>query len=214
MQVDGAATRRVGGAGLGLAITRALVELKRGSIRVDERARERAPPSPSSCRCRRPTRWRPRHDRAPSAGANAAAEAQVLVADDSPTNVFVLTAMLRSLGLSTVSAADGAEAVEIAAERCPALIFMDIQMPRMDGIAAARQIRSAMPTGGWRSWRSPPIRTSATSRLQGGRVRRLPGEARRAVGRAPGRREVDRRRRRERSAAPPALDFAAAAGLT
>ena len=40
----------------------------------------------------------------------------MLVADDSPTNVFVLTAMLRSLGLSTVSAADGAEAVEIAAE--------------------------------------------------------------------------------------------------
>ena len=39
VQVDGAATRRVGGAGLGLAITRALVELKRGSIRVDERAR-------------------------------------------------------------------------------------------------------------------------------------------------------------------------------
>jgi len=69
-------------------------------------------------------------------------EVRVLVADDSPTNVFVLTAMLRSLGLATVTAADGAEAVEIAAERCPELIFMDVHMPRMDGMAAARQIRS------------------------------------------------------------------------
>ena len=71
-------------------------------------------------------------------------EVRVLVADDSATNVFVLTAMLRSLGLSTVSAADGAEAVEVAAARNPVLIFMDVHMPRMDGIAAARQIRAAL----------------------------------------------------------------------
>jgi two-component system sensor histidine kinase BarA len=69
----------------------------------------------------------------------------VLVADDIPTNVFVLTAMLRSLGVATLSAADGAEAVQIATERRPALIFMDLQMPRMDGITAARHIRDAMP---------------------------------------------------------------------
>jgi CheY-like chemotaxis protein len=82
---------------------------------------------------------------APSAGVGASPdEVRVLVADDSPTNVFVLTAMLRSLGLSTVSAADGAEAVEVAAERRPALIFMDVHMPRLDGIAAARRIRDDM----------------------------------------------------------------------
>jgi CheY-like chemotaxis protein len=67
---------------------------------------------------------------------------EVLVADDNPTNVFVLTAMLRAIGIATVSAADGAEAVEIAAARRPALIFMDVQMPRLDGMAAACRIRS------------------------------------------------------------------------
>ena len=69
---------------------------------------------------------------------------EVLVADDIPTNVFILTTMLRSLGYSTLSAADGLEAVKIATQRLPALIFMDVQMPCMDGITAARQIRGAM----------------------------------------------------------------------
>jgi CheY-like chemotaxis protein len=80
-----------------------------------------------------------------SAQAHPPDGVRVLVADDSATNVFVLTAMLRSLGLSTLSAADGVEAVQVATEHRPALIFMDVQMPRMDGITAACRIRKTMP---------------------------------------------------------------------
>lgn len=71
--------------------------------------------------------------------------ARILVADDSATNVFVLTAMLRSLGFPTLSAADGAEAVDVAMMHRPTLIFMDVQMPRLDGISAAMRIREALP---------------------------------------------------------------------
>lgn len=66
----------------------------------------------------------------------------ILIADDSPTNVFVLTAMLRSFGFACRAASDGAEAVAMAEAEAPALILMDINMPKLNGIEAARRIRA------------------------------------------------------------------------
>lgn len=74
-------------------------------------------------------------------------QSAILVADDSPTNVFVLTAMLRSFGLSCRVAVDGAEAVRMAEAEPPSLILMDINMPKLNGIEAAVKIRaSGQPT--------------------------------------------------------------------
>lgn len=67
---------------------------------------------------------------------------QILIADDSPTNVFVLTAMLRSFGFACLVASDGVEAVAMAAAEAPALILMDINMPKLNGIEAAKRIRA------------------------------------------------------------------------
>ena len=67
----------------------------------------------------------------------------VLVADDDPVMRLLMLEMLAQVGLDAIEAADGLEAVELAASRHPDLILMDVDMPRMDGFAACTAIRAA-----------------------------------------------------------------------
>ena len=72
---------------------------------------------------------------------------RVLVAEDNGVNQKVALAMLRSLGYRADLAADGVEAVE-AVRRVPYdLVFMDLQMPELDGMDATRQIIAEHPPG-------------------------------------------------------------------
>jgi two-component system, sensor histidine kinase len=66
---------------------------------------------------------------------------RVLVVDDNPVNLMVASEMLSAWGIDALLAADGAEAVAIAGESQLDLILMDLQMPVLDGLASARQIR-------------------------------------------------------------------------
>lgn len=66
---------------------------------------------------------------------------RVLVADDNPVNLMLASEMLEHFGFQSVLAADGAQAVAIAANNRLDLILMDLQMPVLDGLGATRQIR-------------------------------------------------------------------------
>lgn len=71
---------------------------------------------------------------------------RVLIADDEAIRLLTLRTQLRSLGFEVVAEAqDGEEAVRLAREREPDLAILDIKMPRLDGISAARQIVQDRP---------------------------------------------------------------------
>jgi two-component system sensor histidine kinase/response regulator len=76
----------------------------------------------------------------------ATAKALILVADDNAENRAVAKATLEDEGYDVLLANDGAQAVAAFAERSPDCVLLDIKMPKMDGIAACREIR-ALPGG-------------------------------------------------------------------
>jgi CheY-like chemotaxis protein len=76
-----------------------------------------------------------------SAGA-AQERLTVLVVDDFDDGRLLLRRLLESKGFGVMEATNGEEAVESVRRRCPDLILMDLNMPRMDGLTAAREIRA------------------------------------------------------------------------
>jgi CheY-like chemotaxis protein len=72
---------------------------------------------------------------------------RALVVDDDATIRLVAERQLKRLGFEVESASNGAEAIEIFTKFRPGLVLMDIHMPEMDGIEAAKIIRESEPTG-------------------------------------------------------------------
>jgi signal transduction histidine kinase/AmiR/NasT family two-component response regulator len=137
-QADNSATRRFGGTGLGLAICRELTQMMGGSIHVESREGEG-----SAFTVELPLS-RGQAAEAEEADAIAGSEdrnVRLLAAEDNPTNQQVLAAVMESLGIDIDIVADGRQAVDAWKVGGYDLILMDIQMPVLDGIDAAREIR-------------------------------------------------------------------------
>ncbi|MDO8411211.1 MAG: ATP-binding protein [Phenylobacterium sp.] len=155
-QADSTATRRFGGTGLGLAICRELAQMMGGQITAESRegegsvflvrlplARGQAPaPMAEKAQGLASSSEAPRSDRAAQPDADEAGRPlRLLAAEDNLTNQQVLAAVMASLGVEVEIVGDGAAAVDAWAHGDYDLILMDIQMPVLDGIGAAREIR-------------------------------------------------------------------------
>ena len=148
VQADASTTRRYGGTGLGLVISRKLIELMGGQLSLTS-----SPGNGStfSFDLELPSTAAPEsNDEAligiglgPTtiSGPVVNGARRLLVVDDNPVNLTVAAAMLNSLGHVVDLARDGSEAVAKARLRHYDAIFMDLQMPVMDGFTATTAIR-------------------------------------------------------------------------
>ena len=142
-QQTGQSNRKYGGTGLGLTITKNLVEMMGGTIsvsstvgqgstftvalnNVDVAASASLPSEGQSC----------------DFDAAQFKKATVLVVDDVPSNRLLIKEILTNRGLSIITAENGHEAVIIAGEMLPDVVLMDVRMPVMDGIEAYKKLKA------------------------------------------------------------------------
>ena len=160
-QVDASSTRRFGGTGLGLTISRRMANIMGGDIAVTS---ELGKGSTFTFAVEAEVvEWA-----APKAVEEITAEVEdgrqmsVLIVEDHPVNRMILEAWMSSAGHVSTAAENGQLALDACAEQPFDLIIMDVNMPVMDGLTATRHIRE----GGGTNAGTPIVVLSASARSE------------------------------------------------
>ncbi|GIZ51646.1 response regulator [Noviherbaspirillum aridicola] len=93
--------------------------------------------------------------------------ARILVVEDTPANMKLMLLILATAGHSALQAATGRDAIAVALAEKPDLILMDVQLPDMDGLSAARELKALAAT------RHIPIVAVTAMAMRGDRERIL-----------------------------------------
>ncbi len=139
-QIDASTTRHFGGSGLGLALSRSLVEMMGGEIGVESPPGQGAIFSFSLHLPLAPAAEEDRPETADRRGY-AAGKVRILLAEDEKTVQLLMRTLLGQKGWEVVCAGSGEEAVALWEREDVDLILMDVQMPGMDGFESTRVIR-------------------------------------------------------------------------
>jgi PAS domain S-box-containing protein len=142
-QSDQSTTRKYGGFGLGLAISKKLVKLMHGEMGIisgQEGQRGTTFWFKVSLRYEKQPAVNPTEEVADTL-FRLPNEPKILVVDDNPMNVLLMQDILEQMGAVVTSAKSGEESLQLATNQPFDLIFMDIQMPGMDGLQATEQLR-------------------------------------------------------------------------
>ncbi len=130
------------GTGLGLSISRSIVELMGGEINVESEV-NKGSTFTFDISISNKSHFEPKQEIKETQRAKSdLSNMKVLVVEDNPINIKLITAILDKIGVQVDTAEDGLVAVEKVKRHDYHLIFMDVQMPKLDGQSATRRIRS------------------------------------------------------------------------